>query len=648
MCGILGYWNLKDRQISDQVFDEYVDSLSHRGHGSRGVWRDAKSGLSLGHRRLAIFDLSDRGAQPMSYGNGRYWITFNGEIFNYLEIQAELKQLGHSFKSTCDTEVILAAYAQWGEKCLLRFNGAFAFAIWDAVAKTLWAARDHFGIKPFHYIVTDDYVAFASEMKSFLKLPHFKVDFDEALVAETIANVNGLEGTEHCLLKGVKRLQAGFSMIVTPDGNITKKQWWRTIDHIPKDIPSNEAEQIERFRSLFEDACRLRLRSDLPIVATLSGGLDSSSVTAMTASLLHEEGAVNHFERAFVASFPGTNQEETQYARAVAQQYNLPLTVREIDLDEDMMSMIDDMIWFYEDIYWILPVGSWRIYKDIGSQKQGGIVALDGSGGDDMLASQYFMIQEDMGAALARLDWARFRELQNILIGMSGGSIDRIPSGLGDVVRLKLINSPFMQKALPVLSKLFSIPPRSFLRKQPTKLQLYYPYQFRKPASFTALQHSQYVWTHFTGMPTVNRTYDRGPAAHGISLRAPLLDWRLVTFSLGLSDNMKVGHGYAKYILRQAMAGLMPENVRLRTDKVGFTSPMDRWFAGPLNTWLQDTITDKDFLASAIWDGPAVAAYVRQSMAEKRWTAISPLWPIFHAFHTMRIFQQGGPKKVAA
>src|SRR3989344_1450469 len=646
MCGIVGHWNFKGQGLSDESMDKYTDTLTHRGPGSRGVWRNEKAQISLGHRRLAIFDLSDRGAQPMSYENKRYWITFNGEIFNFIELQEELRKLGHVFQSTCDTEVILAAYDEWGESCLYKFNGTFAFAIWDEKDQSLFCARDHYGIKPFHYIVNDGYFAFASEMKAFLALPRFTVEFDEEIVAETITNVNGLEGTEHCLLKGVKRLPGGSCMRVTKEG-IKKWQWWKSIEHMPKDIPATEQEQAEHFRELLFDSCRLRLRSDLPIVATLSGGLDSSAVTSVTASILHSEGKPSHFQKAYTASFPGTNQEETKYAKAVAAFHNIELSIRVIDLDAKMEQTIDDIIWHNEDIYWVLPAGLWRVHQDVSEgRKQTGIVALDGSGGDEIAIGHYFMIYDEMQEAILKGDIARFRELQEVLQSMKGGSVDHIPDSASFILRRAVVNSSVVQQhILPPLSHLTYIPPWSFIKKVPRTRNLFSLYQFKKPKRFTALQHSQYVWTHFTGMPTVDRMYDRGPAAHSVSLRAPLLDPRLVSYSLALSDNMKVGHGYSKYILREAVKGLMPEEVRLRTNKIGLTSPMDHWFAGPLQNWLIKTIEDKDFLNSTIWDGEAVAEYVKKCIAHKQWENISTLWPIFNAFHTMRIFKQGGVKK---
>lgn len=640
MCGIAGHWNFTGEDISDETLDSYVDSLKHRGPGSRGVWRNREQGISLGHRRLAVFDLSDKGRQPMQYANGRYWITFNGEIFNFLELEEELKAKGYTFESTCDTEAILAAYQEWGEDCLLKLNGAFAFGIWDNVKQTLFLARDHFGIKPFHYILTDTYFAFASEMKAFLHLPAFELEFDKEIMAETIANVNGLEGTERTLLKGVNRLPGGYCMTMTGQGKVTKRQWWNTYAHIPKDIPTDEKQQIERFKEIFRDSCRLRLRSDLPIVATLSGGLDSSSVTSMTASILKEEGMVTHFDKVYTASFPGTNQEESEHAQAVADFYNLPLMVRTIDLDKNLDKLINDIIWHHEDIYWVLPAGPWLIYQDI-KQQRGDVVALDGSGGDEVAIGQSFLIQDDMASALLRFDWARYKELKAILLSMLGGSLDELATGVIPILKRAFLNIGLAQKTIvPLFSRIVTISPRSFLNKQPRPKNLFYPFRFRKPKAFTTLQHSTYVWVHYTGMPTVDRMYDRGPAANTISLRAPLLDYRLVTYAMGLPDDMKVGHGYAKYILREAMKGLMPESVRLRTSKVGFTSPMNKWLKGPLNAWLKNTICDEEFLASSIWNGPAIKKYVEREMELENWDKISLLWPIFHAFHTMRIFTQ--------
>ncbi len=637
MCGIVGIWEWNTKTISDTGFDRLVDTLTYRGPGSRGTWQDEKMGVRLGHRRLAVFDLTDRGAQPMSYAGERYWITFNGEIYNYLELREELSRLGHTFRSTGDTEVLLAAYAQWGQACQLKFNGIWALAIWDRKTQQLFLSRDNFGIKPLHYIRTDQYFAFASEMKAFLALPQFQVNFDEDLITETLTNINGLEATEHCLLRGVKRLPAGHCMVVQVGKQPMAQCWWNTLDHLPTDIPKSFADQTERFKELFTNACRIRLRGDLPVITNLSGGLDSSSITAVTAMLLRRQGMPSEQQRAFVACFPGTNQDETEYAKAVAEFHHITPVYHTIGITPQVQNMLDTIMWHHEDIYWVLPLGPWLIYHSMGQEQ--GIVTLDGGGGDEILAGHHFYLLDMIQHALRSGQWKLVRDLQTTVAHMAGSS--PVQYRLPYLAKRQLLGIASVQKRIvPFIGKYTPALPQYFLRRSPRHYRLRYEWDMPAFQTLTPLQRSQYIWMHYTGLPTIARVYDRGAAAHAVAVRTPFLDWRLATYGLALPDNSKVQHGYTKYILREAMQGMLPETVRLRTSKVGFTSPMDKWFAGPLRAWLLQTIEDPTFVHSTIWDGLALQQYVQRRVQAQDWSAVAALWPFFNMHHVLRLFRE--------
>jgi asparagine synthase (glutamine-hydrolysing) len=205
MCGIVGIWSKEPSRAALVELDRFTDSLRHRGPDGRGIFRDESLGLGLGHRRLSILDTSPSGHQPMEYGQGRYRITYNGEIYNFLELRKELESLGHRFLSQSDTEVILAAYAQWGEKCQLRFNGMWAFAIWDSSQRRLFLSRDRFGVKPLHYFFDGVRFAFASEMQAFCVWPWFSRRYDPGMLSLALSDCFAIEGTEHCILEGVRK-----------------------------------------------------------------------------------------------------------------------------------------------------------------------------------------------------------------------------------------------------------------------------------------------------------------------------------------------------------------------------------------------------------------------------------------------------------
>ncbi|MGH7159730.1 MAG: asparagine synthase (glutamine-hydrolyzing), partial [Acetobacteraceae bacterium] len=274
MCGITGHWARSGEDLGAEVFRDFTDRLAHRGPDGRGEEYFPAERLRLGHRRLAILDLSERGRQPMSTASGRYWLTFNGEIYNFIELRQTLVTRGYRFFSECDSEVILAAYREWGPDCQLLFNGMWAFGIWDSEARMLFLSRDRFGIKPLYYAEKNGSFCFASELKAFLALPWCDGSFAEDALALSIADMTGQEIPDATLLPDVQRLPPGHCLTVTRN-TLECRRWWNTLEHLPS-APRSLEDQAAQFRNLFLDACRVRLRSDVSIATSLSGGLDSS------------------------------------------------------------------------------------------------------------------------------------------------------------------------------------------------------------------------------------------------------------------------------------------------------------------------------------------------------------------------------------
>lgn len=261
----------------------------------------------------------------MSYGDGQWWATFNGEIYNFIELRADLEGRGHRFRSRSDCEVLLAAFAEWGADCQLRFNGMWAFAIWDTRAKTLFISRDRFGVKPLFYVQEPQRFAFASELKAFLSLAEFDLSFDPQAVANKLHDMPMMEAAEASLLRGVRKLAAGHCLIQRRGEAPLIRRWWKTLDHL-RPVPERYEEQVEEFRSVFFDACRLRTRSDRPLGTTLSGGLDSSSILCAL-SRLRSDGAPDSVPERPIhstvhAQFPESATNESDYAVAAARQAN--------------------------------------------------------------------------------------------------------------------------------------------------------------------------------------------------------------------------------------------------------------------------------------------------------------------------------------
>lgn len=263
MCGITGFWNLDGRPVNREELIRFTSQLAHRGPDGWDVYADESASLGLGHRRLAIIDLNT-GDQPMSYLNGRYWIVFNGEIYNFVELKKELESLGYVFKTDSDTEVILAAYDKWGEDFQFKLNGMWACAIWDSRERKLFLSRDRFGVKPMIYLFDGRRFAFASEMKAFLALDNFRAEYNPTVLANSLEDATHVEGAEDCLFQGLKRLLGGHCLTLDADGRMNIRRWWNTLDHLPN-VPQRYEDQVAQYRELFLDACRIRMRSDVAI-----------------------------------------------------------------------------------------------------------------------------------------------------------------------------------------------------------------------------------------------------------------------------------------------------------------------------------------------------------------------------------------------
>jgi asparagine synthase (glutamine-hydrolysing) len=559
MCGISGIFEFGG-EVDRAELGRLTDALAHRGPDGRGLLFDG--GLGLGHRRLAILDLSRKGRNPLPYedsqpvarGAGlraawrefrtdeqeaqntpyRYWITFNGEIYNFVELRKELAGMGYRFRTQTDTEVILAAYAQWGEGCLRRFNGMWAFAIWDRVERRLFLARDRFGIKPLYYRHDKKRLVFASELKAFLALTGFKPALHEALVPAMLDHPAALEGTtDETLLAGVRRLPPGHVAVIEANGDLWVRRWWETRDHLPA-VPAAYEDQVEQFRGLFLDAVRLRLRSDVPVATCLSGGVDSSAIACAMAQVHATAGAdltrtPSDWRRAFIADFPGTMLDERRYADAIVRHTGARPHIWTFDQDDAARHVIDS-VWSMEEVYGGLAVPVWCLYRELRRAKVK--VSLDGHGGDELL-----------GGYAWYLDWPLAQANDNLY--------------------------------------------RDF---------------------------------HATLLPAILRNFDRCSMAHGIEVRMPLMDWRLVTFAHALPVGSKFGGGYTKRVLRDAIAGLVPDEVRLRRFKMGFNSPLIEWFNGRLAPLVRQTVNHPLWLDSRFWDGPGLRDRALAKTDARAWT----------------------------
>ncbi len=603
MCGIFGHIGY----IPESLAVQCTDTLSHRGPDGRGIER--LEGITLGHRRLAILDLSENGRQPMSYADGRYWITYNGEIYNFLEIRAELVDKGHVFRSESDTEVILAAFVEWGEECLHRFNGMWAFAIWDNLEKTLFMSRDRFGKKPLFYADIPTGFAFASEMKALFPLiPAVRPNI--ALVRNTI-KIFRYESTNECVIDGINRFSAGHYGW-WKEGRLTVRRWWCTLDHLPE-VSERYEEQVEQFRALFLDSCRLRMRSDVAIGTALSGGLDSSSTISAMAHISQTDKGQRisaDWQHAFVACFPGTPLDESRYAKMVTDHLGIPATFLDIE-PLKVINQLYDYLYLFEDMYITSPIPFMMTY---GAMSVCGVkVTIDGHGADELFGGYTF----DYLHALKE-------------------------AGL-NLKKAEAILDTFYD-AYPKNSDQFRLPPkwiywakwhtRTFAEKMlrhanPTGPDAVHP-RWKK---LDVLNRVLYGSTHLNVLPTLLRNYDRYSMANGVEIRMPFMDHRIVTFAFSIPWTSKVRGCLSKAVVRDAMAPFLPGEVTYRKSKIGFNSPMVDWMKGPLKPFFLDTIQSESFLTCSLIDPIKVAGKIRAvidnpaasfGMGEQAWILISP------------------------
>jgi asparagine synthase (glutamine-hydrolysing) len=563
---------------------------------------------------LSILDLSASGKQPMFDNSARYIIVFNGEIYNFIEIKIELEKKGVTFITNTDTEVILAAFRHWGEECQNKFNGMWAFAIWDAVEKKLFLSRDRFGEKPLFYTeLANGGFVFASEMKAIL--PYINNVEANRLIVMDPTKIFHYESTDECVIKGIKRFPAGHCGWLQCK-KLYIKRWWCTLDHLV-DAQLSYDDQVDQFHDLFTDACRLRMRSDVPIGTALSGGLDSSSTISMMAHIARNSKTQrmgSSWQNAFFASFPGTPLDESKYANLVTDHLGIEITKIEIDPLKEMENL-DRYLYLFEDLYITSPIPFMQTYRAV---KESGVsVTLDGHGADEIFAGYPF----DYLAALS--ETSKISEIQNIIntyydgFPQESNQFKQLPSKAKFYLAYqgRMLAKKTLGKSLKIKSRDSNHPEWKGLGKMNQQL---------------------YVSTHESILPTLLRNYDRYSMANGVEIRMPFLDYRLVTFAFSLPWQSKVRNGYSKAIVRSGISKYLPSEITWRKNKVGFNTPIVDWMKGPLKSYFMDLISDKEFKESNIIDTHKVAEAIKYIIntnnpsfndGEKAWTLLMPyLW----------------------
>jgi asparagine synthase (glutamine-hydrolysing) len=598
MCGIAGMvaadrLHADDR---DRVL-QMRDVIAHRGPDDAGLFADDQA--ALGHRRLSIVDVA-AGHQPLANEDGTVWIAFNGEIYNHADVRTVLEAAGHRYRTRCDTETIVHAYEEWGDACVDHLRGMFAFAIWDAPKRRLLLARDRLGVKPLYWTVAGGRLLFGSEIKSILKSGVIRAEANEAALPELLAT-RYLSGTE-TLFKGIHRLQPGHTLIFE-HGAVSIREYW--------DVPTGHASEelaglsdravVDRFRELLEEAVRIRLMADVPLGMFLSGGLDSSAIAAMMATMIDRP------LQTFSVAFEQRAFSELDYARQVATAIGADAHEVVID-DQDFFGALPRLIW-HEDEPMAHP-SSIPLYFVSALAREHVKVVLTGEGSDELLAgyAKYpkSLVNWRAGAAYGAVP-APLRQW------ISSTLVPSLPSRLGRIAQRSFLAMPRTPEAMffdnfagiGLTRQAALLAPAHASRATPDSAYGASRAFFDRPnGSSTTLDRLLYTDLK-TYLVELLMKQDQMSMAASIESRVPFLDHTLVEFAAALPARMKLRGFKTKWILREAVRDILPAGILTRK-KMGFPVPFSVWMKGEWGNVARDVLLDSRSRDRGIIDPAAV------------------------------------------
>ena len=596
MCGFAGVVGVDGAPIDQGALQRMGAVLTHRGPDDMGVL--VAGGVGLVFRRLSILDVSASGHQPMASDDGAYAVVFNGEIYNFVELRRELESFGWQFRSTGDTEVLLTAYRQWGEDCVSRFNGMWAFLIYDARRRVVFGSRDRLGVKPLYRYRTPTHVYFASEIKAIRASGAYAGSLRADKVAEAllVGRVDEIADDGRTFHDRIEQVPPGTVFEVGFDGTLRQRRFWM-IPRAPREI--NGVAPPQEFARLFSDAVHLRLRSDVPVGVSMSGGLDSTSVMcAMASELAHANGDLRPQPvRAFCYLSP--DFDESKYIAATLKHTSAELHPVHVD-PVRMWSALESFVWHHDEpVHSMTAMVGYEVYRTAAAA--GVKVVLGGQGADETAAgypSYFRFFWRDLAASGAwhqvlREITAYAREhgesapqlLQQTLRGLVGMLLRRIGS--------------YRERAAARASDRLTAHPwfTGDLKSQ-----------FRPTEYVTADLGDVLRWAvEHAPLPLYLRVEDRNSMAHSVEARLPFMDYRLVEFLFSLPSYWKLRGELNKFVLREGMRGTIPEVVRERVDKMGFPTSARGWFAGPLYEPMRDLLASRHIRERGLYDVERIA-----------------------------------------
>ncbi len=618
MCGITGIFDTRAaRDIARATLHRMNESQLHRGpdEGSLHI----EPGVGLGHRRLSIIDVAT-GQQPLFNEDNSVVIVFNGEVYNYQELIPELQALGHRFHTKSDTEVIVHAWESWGEACVQRFRGMFAFALWDRNRQTFFMARDRLGVKPMHYAVLDDgMLLFGSELKSLLQHGGLRRDIDPHAIEEYFAL--GYVADPRTIYRQAKKLAPGHTLSIRRGQPIPEpKRYWDV--RFTLDNPISLDDACNEMNQRLQESVRLRMIAEVPLGAFLSGGVDSSAVVAAMAGLSADP--VNTCS----ISFADPQFNESAFAQMVADRYHTNHRVEQVDSDD--FDLIDTLAHLYDEPY--ADSSAIPTYRVCQLARKHVTVALSGDGGDETFGGyrryRMHMLEERMRASVP----AAIRQPLFGLLGRVYPKADWAP-------RMLRAKTTFQGMARSSVEAYFHS--MSVIR-EPLRSQLYTPHFKSMLGGYSALdvfnKHAanagtddplaliQYIDTHTYLVGDINTKVDRASMAHSLEVREPLMDHKLVEWAATLPSAFKLQGSNGKMFFKKALEAKLPDDVLYRP-KMGFAVPLARWFRGPLRQRVRKSLLGGPMLDSGWFNPTCIREMVEQHEAGTR-DHSTPLWTL--------------------
>lgn len=576
MCGLLGYFS-KHIPCPSEVFQQSCSLLTHRGPDADGFYFSPDHSLALGHRRLSVLDLRTAANQPMHSADGRYVIVYNGEIYNFRELRKELEAADSgSFATESDTEVILAAWATWGLACLARFNGMFAFALYDKQEEELWLCRDRLGIKPLFVFRQDQQLVFASELKAILPLYHAVAGGKPPLEPAAISAFlhMGFIPQPLTIYKGIEKFPAGHVACFKRNGDWQEKAWWKPEDQFATGSPGSEKEAEDQLHSLLESSVSYRMIADVPFGTFLSGGTDSSLVTAIAAGLAPQS------LKTFSIGFKESKFNESHYAAKVAAHLQTDHT--EFILSEkEALPLLEEMISTYDEPFGDTSAIPTMLISKLAREKV--TVILTGDGGDELFHGYgaYSWASRLASPAVQRLRGA----FRMTLLATGSSRYQRIAR----LFEHEGLQSPrdhiFSQEQYyfsnQELSKIFVNPPAA-------------PFQYHDlpslPSGMSAAARQAFFDLNVYLEDDLLVKVDRASMKYGLECRVPLLDYRLVAFALNLPDSYKTRGREQKWLLKKLLSRYLPDDLVYRP-KWGFSVQLAQWLKGDMKYFLDANLS---------------------------------------------------------